>query len=1073
MMRNKWLIILGVLWEVSSSAVTTAVAPNINWESVSKKLSNALMKISRNDKNIDELENILAIYPDAMRQTFLNICICTEEECTPSNGMLIFHIEYKIANEAEILSILDGYAKLKNIDPKLHEQLAPLLSNPTNNAHSPLVDAIQVTNDTIAKCLIANGVDLNIDAPLYYALLFDNVDLAVLLLKNGADVNKSNPLCIAIQKKMNYIAISLINHSNIDINAISDEYGSALDNAIYANNHDLVTLLLEKGATINENSPLNIAITNQMNELIISLIKQNIIDVNRYSQGETLLYRALVGKNNTIARFLIDNGADVNICNPLCPVALMGNEDILELLIEKGANVNTNLPLNIAIQCERNICSRLLIKHGADVNKGNPLRFAVSSGNYEITQLLIENGASINKNDLIPLALKSKNEALVLYLIKKGAELNKEDSLIAAIQNKMNDVAKYLIDSGNININKNLKITSDKAITTFLCLAIKEKNDAIAQLLIENGADINDKNIFYDVVTKERFAIADVLLTKINIEAMEKNIGYILLRYAIEHDNINILTFLLNKPGFVNISAKESYGDLQNTTALYAAIYMKTNESLLKLLLDHADKDTINYVYTKNMQRTVTDNKKQYTFSVIHKNTSLGCLMQNKFYHLAPNFIEKGADPNIPISLVPEISCDSNIIIRNTTPLYIALEQKQYELALLMIKHKANVSVRCSKQIVSNSVSINQMQTPLHLIHQFVTQLFPNANLYDGQYQDELEKICEQFKIDPNDWIKKMILQNPIRENINKLCILIEQEQNEAFKKSLKRILELIGDDGNIFAQKALIDLNIWPKSSELQKDLENKISESAQKNIFTNYKITCPLKTAEDFDKYLEEVAEKAVAEKKAYKTKNYWIHFIDSLVAPNKYGWKLHISTIPSKTKEIAEIVLPFCEKNKISHKILSSMSILLSQYDYAKFPANNQPLLSQRGKHIVIYPTNDEEAEMIVQTLNKQFLEAGFSRKDFTYVHGDFRVGPSGGIYTRFCVFNELYNTTRGIAYIDEDTLKICAQDRNIEWTQYLHPFQEIGLWNREEDITHKTVFEIMNYLKEDYNFELDIF
>ncbi|MDR3179352.1 MAG: ankyrin repeat domain-containing protein [Holosporaceae bacterium] len=1225
MLPNKWSLLLGILWEISGS-FGTAVATDINWGSVSKDLTNALEEIVHNNKEVDHLKNILTAYPDAINKASLDICISEEDRCNSPQGneISLIYTEYRIVNEVEILNILDGYAKLKDIDLALHRQLMPFFSNPCSNAHTPLVNAIQVANNAIAKRLIAGGVDLNIETPLCCAIKWYNADLAALLLENGADVNKGNPLCIAIQNEMNNIAVSLINHTDINVNAVSDEYGSPLAGAIYANNYNLVTLLLEKKATVSKNLPLHMAIQNGMNELIIPQIKKNVIDVNTLLAGETLLSCAIAKNNTPLAKFLIENGANVQVNDLFHLAARKRNYDILKLLID----------------------------HGAHVNEEDPLYLVLSYENYEIAKFLIENGANINKDNLLAIAMKNKNEAFLLYLMEKKVLGDEENLLGFAIQNKMNDFAEYLINFGNINIDKNLEITSDNVpeTTTFLCLAIKEENNAVAQLLIrkkadankgnplhfalqknnytitkllienganvddnnilgialekemndiaeflincdkinknavyekktllqlalskknntiaklliekgahidsenplcdaitydsfpiltflvergvdvnkgnplgvsidcgkndmaaflincnkvdknalhkgktpiylaleknahdlvklliEGGADLNGKNLFFNFIKKEKFVWADILLAKrIMDPGKVKNISNILLRLGVEHGNISILEFLLSKPELIDISARGLYCNLTNATALYAAIYVKKDDAFLKLLIAHADKNTLNQVYTKNIQRTIIDNNEsQHTHYVTHRNTALGCLLQNNIYHLVQELVEKGADPNIPISLVPEVFGDSNIIVQNFTPLYLALERGKYELALLMIGQGANVSARCSEQVVLNGKVTDIMKTPLHLISIFVRHnALPKIDFYDEKYREEFKKNCKQFGVDPNDEIKKTILQCPTPENIDKLCALIKEEQNRGFKKSLKRILETIGDDGNPFAQKALFDLNIWPECWRSKEDTKAiEISKDTPKDAYVHYTATSSPEIAKSFDEYLGRIIEK-----ESYRIANPWIHSTFRIVKPDSYGWKLHISSIPSKAQKVAEIVLPFCIENKMSHKILCSMSTLLAQYNYSRFPRSSQSLLSQRGKYIVIYPSSDKEAEKIVQTITEKFQNAGLGRKDFVYVHGDFRVGPSGGIYTRFCTFSDFYNTERGIAYIDKNTLKTCAQNNNIEMWRYQHPFQKIGLWHREVNISPKTVFEIMSLLKRDYNFELDMF
>ncbi|OUM70304.1 hypothetical protein PIROE2DRAFT_37470, partial [Piromyces sp. E2] len=87
-------------------------------------------------------------------------------------------------------------------------------------------------------------------------------------------------------------------------------------------------------------------------------------------------------ENETIVKYLIEHGADVNIKNlgsdVLRNACCKENETIIEILIENGVDVNQSdhgrycdTPLIIACRNGKENIVKYLVDHGADVNKKN------------------------------------------------------------------------------------------------------------------------------------------------------------------------------------------------------------------------------------------------------------------------------------------------------------------------------------------------------------------------------------------------------------------------------------------------------------------------------------------------------------------------------------------------------------------------------------------------------------------------------------------------------------------------------------------------------------------------------
>ena len=140
-----------------------------------------------------------------------------------------------------------------------------------------------------------------------------------------------------------------------DVNAVDDEGNSLLYVAASKNQLGKISFLLNKGANVNFKNergatPLNVACDRIALDAIQLLIDGG-ADVNtRTNRGNTPLSCAASGKGCTlvnttydftnVAEILLDNGADVNLLNPLLIAAHAGNVKMVQLLLAKGANIN-------------------------------------------------------------------------------------------------------------------------------------------------------------------------------------------------------------------------------------------------------------------------------------------------------------------------------------------------------------------------------------------------------------------------------------------------------------------------------------------------------------------------------------------------------------------------------------------------------------------------------------------------------------------------------------------------------------------------------------------------------------
>jgi ankyrin repeat protein len=152
----------------------------------------------------------------------------------------------------------------------------------------------------------------------------------------------------------------LLNNRDSDVNALNREGNSLLYVAAEKNQIDKINFLLDNGADVNIRNergvtPLNVACDKNALAAVQLLIDRG-ADVNtRTNRGNTPLSCAASGKGCTllntgafnttydftnVAKVLLDNGADVNLLNPLLIAARVGNQKMVQLLLANGANIN-------------------------------------------------------------------------------------------------------------------------------------------------------------------------------------------------------------------------------------------------------------------------------------------------------------------------------------------------------------------------------------------------------------------------------------------------------------------------------------------------------------------------------------------------------------------------------------------------------------------------------------------------------------------------------------------------------------------------------------------------------------
>ncbi|RFU27758.1 hypothetical protein B7463_g8575, partial [Scytalidium lignicola] len=285
--------------------------------------------------------------------------------------------------------------------PLEHAQLlvhaGAILDFQNKEGYTPLGVALYNGNDGVAEYLIERKANVNIasqayGAPLHLACRNSTIDMVRKLVDAGADVDLAVPgipgtplqatLLRYITKEVDTIIRYLVEDARADINRTGGTYGTVLAVAALRGSSDLVSYLLDNGASPSladgmGRLPLHLAV---MNGLVhVKLIQKAGVDVRaRDKTGRTVLHWAAQGGHLEVLSYvikLLQEDSDFNINDKdndgwtaLCwasrgcgmesrPIWGDAQVEILKLLLDNGADIHARgrlsnkewwTPLNIA-----------------------------------------------------------------------------------------------------------------------------------------------------------------------------------------------------------------------------------------------------------------------------------------------------------------------------------------------------------------------------------------------------------------------------------------------------------------------------------------------------------------------------------------------------------------------------------------------------------------------------------------------------------------------------------------------------------------------------------------------------
>ena len=282
----------------------------------------------------------------------------------------------------------------------------------------------------------------------------------------------------------------LIENESIISDAETDQGLTALDIACHNSNTDILSMLLDRGCSVNYVSRKSL---NKCPYLLKYLDKETIAtillmrgaNINYVMQvnGDSLLHLACIENSTLKVKLLLAKGADVSIRNYQgrnalhTAVATGASVHLISSLIAAtGININEEdsegfTALHLACDsCTTRIdMIDMLINSGANVNaqtskKFTPLHLAVKNLNFEIFEHLIEKGSDISM-----IGPKGNSVLHILFLHKEN-----ENKLLCKSDNEYSKillVSVFIEKIGKLKAVSLLFKTNDDGLTPFHILA--------------------------------------------------------------------------------------------------------------------------------------------------------------------------------------------------------------------------------------------------------------------------------------------------------------------------------------------------------------------------------------------------------------------------------------------------------------------------------------------------------------------------------------------------------------------------------------------------------------------------
>lgn len=573
-----------------------------------------------------------------------------------------------------------------------------------------------------------------------------SLQMVSIMSKYGVDTNHDKP--INVQELYDVSHHSLISKAaqrgNLKTVKLLLDSGTLLTSdtlacAIASGNHDLILLLLTRGADIDSIgsdgiTPLAAAIRLEDPQVLKMIEKRGASVTNQAEEHFSAALKAAsdVGNIQFIER-LIQTGGKVSpndLGYALMAAIRNGLDDLAEDLIDAGANVNHfegEPPLWLALKRRKEALVLSLLAADASPNyntfpdKAPSILLAVEWGSQSMIEVLISAGSDVNDRTVggifgdesetaLTIAVKGQNLDLVHSLLAFGADINNFRSRQSGGKNK-NSVPILLGD-------------------TALQAAAENGDIKMARFLLNQGADPNDLGALQKALLNDE-KLFDLLLREYRARyPMSKGeFGTAVLVEAIREGNGRIVGLMLERG--VNANVLVSLIDQTATPFGYAIASQQENlTEFLELFLQNGC----------NPHDVVAEADVEFTVErkLVPRITALLAAIGTRNVSTIELFIRWGADVNLPARRGIK-----------RTPLQRAAELGSLDIVELLINHGANVHAPAAKRGGGTALQLAAIGGYIPIACKFLSlKADPNAPASKVNGRMALEGAAEHGRLD-------------------------------------------------------------------------------------------------------------------------------------------------------------------------------------------------------------------------------------------------------------------------------------------------------------------------------------
>ncbi|KAJ7108163.1 ankyrin repeat-containing domain protein [Mycena epipterygia] len=390
---------------------------------------------------------------------------------------------------------------------------------------------------------------------------------------------------------------------------------------------------------------------------------------HEWSSSPSLLFISAIFNLVEITEHLLVQDTDVQADSSLCAAAFYGHSEIVNLLLKFGADPNAKGGRGTALQISAYRGHEQVNAQGGEY--GNALQAAVWQGHEPVVRFLVEKGAEVNAQggpygNVLQAAAFRGHEAVV------NAQAGFGTALQAAAWNGSEQVVQLLLENG-AKVNE-----KGGYFGTALQAAVYKGDEPVVQLLLDKGAKVNEKGGYFGTALqaaayKRNEPVVQLLLHKgAEMNTWGGEYGNALQAAAYKGDE----SVVNEKGGYFGI-------------ALQAAAY-KGEELLVQLLLEKGAKvNTQGGKYVNALQAAAFKGQEKVVQLLIKKGANVnshgGC--HGTALHAAAY-----KDQEQVIQLLIEKGAHTNTQAHDTSTLWTASAMGHEQMVRILIENGANIN---------------------------------------------------------------------------------------------------------------------------------------------------------------------------------------------------------------------------------------------------------------------------------------------------------------------------------------------------------------------------------------------